>query len=86
MTTKKAASEIKRNLAIVNDLRNAKAVRVAYKTADGWKRLRLPSKVVPSLKRGAISVVDARLAKLFPIVVEAAVDKAVAELVGEINA
>ncbi len=85
MTTKKTVAEIKRNTAIIADLGDAKAFRVAYKTADGWKRLRLPSFASDSLRRASINLVEARLEKLVPAVVAAVVDKAIAELVGNLG-
>ncbi len=85
MTTKKTVAEIKRNTAIIADLGNAKAIRVAYKTEDGWKRLRIPAFAAESLRQASINLVEARLEKLVPIVVAAVVDKAIAELVGDLG-
>jgi hypothetical protein len=86
MTTKKTVAEIKRNAAIIADLENAEVLlRVAYKTADGWKRLRLPANASTALRQASIRLVEARLNKLVPPVVEAVVDKAISELVDNLN-
>ncbi len=85
MTTKKTVSGIKRNLALLSDITNAKAVRVAYKTEAGWKRLRIPASASASLRQAALRSVEARLDCLMPIAVRVAVDQAIASLAAEIG-
>jgi len=78
-------SKIKRNTGILEDLENAKVLRVAYKTKKGWKRLRLPKGVMEGLRRAATSQVEERLNKLVPDAVSTAVDKAIESLMSDLN-
>lgn len=74
-------AKIKRNTRVLEELENATAFRVAYKTKDGWKRLVVPTTSVACLRSGAITVVENRLKALLP----AAVDAALESLVDELN-
>jgi hypothetical protein len=85
MTLKKCVAEINRNLSVLKDLKTASAVRVAYKTEDGWKRLRLPERVVELFRNGAVVVVEERLDALTDDAVGCTIDQAVEELITSLN-
>lgn len=86
MTLAKTVAKIKRNARLLDEIEGASDFRIAYKTKDGWKRLRLPADVVEGVRFGAGRVVSNRLDKLVPATVDAAVDKAVETLVELLSA
>ncbi len=86
MTLENCVAEVNRNLGVLKDLKSASAVRVAYKTKDGWKRLRVPKRDVEPLRRSAVAVVEERLDVLAPDAVELVIDQALAGLADSLNA
>jgi hypothetical protein len=86
MTFSKTVAAIKRNTRLLGEIEEASDFRIAYKTKDGWKRLRLPADVVKGVQVGAGRVVSSRLDKLVPSAVERATDAAMKTLVEMLNA
>lgn len=85
MTLEKCVAEINRNIGVLRDLKNSPTVRVAYKTEDGWKRLRVPKQPAKSLRSGAVELVEDRLDVLLTESVGLAIDAALAELFSGLN-
>lgn len=80
MTLEKCTAAINRNIGVLKDLEASPTVRVAYKTADGWKRLLIPKTCVPALRAGAVATVQKRLDALTADAVVLAIDQALAQM------
>lgn len=86
MTFTKTVDAIKRNTRLLGEIEEATDFRIAYKTKDGWKRLRLPDGVARTTQIAAGRIVSARLDKLVPAAVDVATDAAMKTLVDLLNA
>jgi hypothetical protein len=85
MSLKDLVTKVRRNKGVLEAIDNAPVLRIAYKTDKGWKRLRVPKSDAAALRCAASSIVERRLAKLVPEVASLVVDKALTELVAELN-
>jgi hypothetical protein len=84
MSIEALKAEIKRNTGVLEDIEGASDVRIAYKTADGWKRLLAPA-LVETLRTYAVMTIGERLATLVPPTLDLVIDKVLTELAAELN-
>lgn len=82
---KAVVAEVKRNISVLEEIAKASDLRIAYKTEEGWKRLRVPATAAEVLRLCAAEVIDERLSVLLPVLTTAVTDKALDELVAELN-
>lgn len=85
MSLRNLVSKVRRNMGLLKDLDSASAIRIAYKTDKGWKRLLVPKSDAATLRRAASLIVERRLEKLVPEARDLMVDKALTELMAEFN-
>ena len=81
---KKLAEAIKYNARVLSAVEDATAFRVAYKTANGWKRLIVPPIAEVILREAAVEIVKERLDTLVPLAAEIVINKALDKLVDDL--